>query len=453
MFVLALSSGASINHKSALLPHATAPMSYTRSDVYSFVSAEPSYHPTPLEGPVYYVAPNGSSGNSGTHSSPWSLSHAVSMAQPGWTIVFKDGRYTSSSRVLDLRGKNGTASKPIRFVSENRWGAVLDGQLKSSTPDVVRFRDSSHLIVEGFTIRNGYLRGVRSDGPARHITLRQNRIHHNGKIDPCGISHGSAWGHGVLAGSGSFNWVIDSNLIHTNGRIPGSCTTSYGHDHGLYMKGDQHTIINNIMFDHIVGFNLKIDGTTEDHYSQSTDARSFVVMNNTFAHKPVQGQRYRNVVMFRNSGSLPRNVLVANNIFWGPTPSYTGEKEYAIHLSGSSWDLGSTELINNVTDAPHIIRPGYESGLLVNKGNVDNTTNPGIRGTTLGMVSPKSLGATEDDFRLTGNADLLIDRGAGSFPDQYGRGIPTEYSPLRDLVGTPRPQGRRTDIGAHERVQ
>jgi hypothetical protein len=402
---------------------------------------------------VYYVAPNGSSGNSGTHSSPWSLSHAVSMAQPGWTIVFKDGRYTSSSRVLDLRGKNGTASKPIRFVSENRWGAVLDGQLKSSTPDVVRFNDSSHLILEGFDIKHGYLRGVRSDGPSNNITIRMNRIHHNANIDPCavGSSATGAWGHGVLANTESFHWTLDSNLIHNNGKTPHTCSSiSHSHDHGLYINGDRHTITNNILFGHNYGYNLKVGGSTKDTYSQSSSARSFIIINNTFVAKPgAPGQPHRSVTLYRNSGSLPRNVLLANNIFWGEGSA----SDNGIYVGGGGWPWPGTEVVNNVANIGHVFRDGRQDDLLVYKGNIDRSTNPGIFGTTLGMVSPKTENATKDDFRLTADAALLIDRGASSFPDQYGRGIPTEVTPMRDLVGTARPQGRGTDVGAHERMQ
>jgi hypothetical protein len=422
--------------------------------------SQPAYPAEPIVGPVYYVAPYGNDSHSKAQaanpSTPWrTLQKAAANVVAGDTIVVEDGIYTGGSdAVVRISDKSGTATNPIRFVSRNRWGATLDGQLRSQ--DVVALRNSNHIIIEGFEIKSGAARGIRSDVSSTspqiisHITLRQNWIHHNGQVDPCATSQQSgALGHGVLMSIHSRYWTVDANLIHNNGKLVGSCSSmSHQHDHGLYMKGHGHMVRNNILFGQVVGYNLKMDGPGNS-FDPPSDERSYTVINNTFAHTPVDGQIYRNIIMYSNSGYSPRNVLIANNVFWGAPPS----GDISIRTSGGGWPWEGVEVVNNVSDTRYTFRPEHKSALLRFEGNIDNTTNPGIQGTTLGMVSPKALGATEDDFRLTADAKLLIDSGASSFTDQYRRGLATETSPMRDYVGTNRPQGYGTDIGAHERIR
>jgi hypothetical protein len=362
--------------------------------------AQPVYPAEPIVGPVYYVAPYGddsrSKAQAASPSTPWrTVQKAADNAVAGDTIVVENGTYTSSGEdVLYFGGKSGTASKPIRFVSRNRWGAILDG--RNIVPNVVRFRNANHIIIEGFEIKNGRARGVRSDNSTTSpqivgaITIRQNWVHHNGRSDLCDPNTGSG-GMGVLLNIYSRYWIFDKNLINTNGHInsDGSCGATFNHQHGLYLKGHGHTIKNNIIFDHRVGFNIKLDGPG-DTLDPPINERSYIVINNTLAHTPVSGQPYRSITFYRNSGYNPRNVLIANNVFWGSTKS----GEFAIQVGGGGWPWTGVEVVNNVADADNLVRPdvgttAYRSALLVDENNVDNTTNPGIRGTTLGMASPK----------------------------------------------------------------
>jgi hypothetical protein len=211
--------------------------------------SQPAYPAEPIVGPVYYVAPYGNDSHSKAQaanpSTPWrTLQKAAANVVAGDTIVVEDGIYTGGSdSVVRISDKSGTATNPIRFVSRNRWGATLDGQLRSL--DVVALRNSNHIIIEGFEIKSGAARGIRSDVSSTspqiisHITLRQNWIHHNAQVDPCATNkQNGALGHGVLMSRYSRYWTIDNNLIHNNGQLVGSCSSmSHQHDHGLYMKG------------------------------------------------------------------------------------------------------------------------------------------------------------------------------------------------------------------------
>lgn len=65
-----------------------------------------------------YVAPNGTSKGNGGPSAPLDIYTAVSVAQPGQTIVVMEGTYNLSSPVRIERGIDGTAEKPIRMIAD-----------------------------------------------------------------------------------------------------------------------------------------------------------------------------------------------------------------------------------------------------------------------------------------------------------------------------------------------
>jgi hypothetical protein len=413
-------------------------------------STDPVYPATPIVGPVYYVAPYGDdsrtkaqAANAGT---PWrTLQKAVDNVIAGDTVVVKDGVYTTSqsSYLVQINGKSGTKANPIRFVAENRWGAVLDG--KFTPQELIQIRHSHHLIIEGFEIRNGKLRGVRSSFSNSHITLRNNWIHHNAHLPPVDCTNTD--GQGVLTSYESRHWLFDSNLINNNGSDVKNCTLPYADkfQHGLYLNGAHHVIINNILFDHLAGYNIKIGGAKNDDgskYAYPSDKRGFVILNNTIVaeHHAQQGNA-SSITLFANNGVNVRNGLITNNVFWGSDR----RGHYSIHVSGGGWPWSGTEIVNNVTDADHIFRPDRVGEVHLLADNVDNTTNPGIRGTTLGMRSPRTRDAGENDFRLTSNALLLIDKGRSTFLDQGRADLP-----VADYANLPRPVGNGIDIGAFE---
>ena len=73
---------------------------------------------------TYYVAPNGNDANPGTQAAPWrTVARAEGYAvNPGDTAIFLDGTYETPSIYLD---RSGTASQPITFKAQNKWGAII----------------------------------------------------------------------------------------------------------------------------------------------------------------------------------------------------------------------------------------------------------------------------------------------------------------------------------------
>ena len=71
------------------------------------------------------VSADGTKDGEGTYESPLDINTAVSYAQPGQTILLKDGTYTSW--VTINRSVSGTADKHITIRPENMGGVVLEG--------------------------------------------------------------------------------------------------------------------------------------------------------------------------------------------------------------------------------------------------------------------------------------------------------------------------------------
>ena len=77
------------------------------------------------EGQTIYVANDGKADGAGTYEDPLNLATAVQFAQPGQTIVLKDGVYTSGMTIA--RSVCGTADKMITMRPETKDGVTFTG--------------------------------------------------------------------------------------------------------------------------------------------------------------------------------------------------------------------------------------------------------------------------------------------------------------------------------------
>lgn len=77
------------------------------------------------ENGILVVSPEGMSDGDGTEAKPLNLATAVQYAQPGQTIVLKDGIYKDWISIQ--RSVSGTADKMITLVAENTGKAVFEG--------------------------------------------------------------------------------------------------------------------------------------------------------------------------------------------------------------------------------------------------------------------------------------------------------------------------------------
>ncbi|MEO8089571.1 MAG: right-handed parallel beta-helix repeat-containing protein [Gemmatimonadales bacterium] len=352
----------------------------------------------------YYVAPGGSDNNPGSAESPFrTLQKAADVAGAGDTVVVQPGIYTGGARMVSL-SRSGTPGRPITFVSERRWGAVLDGRDQSL---VAWFFDAgvSHIRVEGFEIRDLREHGFDFYGGAVHdITILRNHVHHVGRN--CTDTRNGRTGASL--GAGARRVVFDGNVWHHIGRFaPGeqgcSPLTEYykNHDHGIYVAdADGVTIKNNVFY----GFGR---GWPVQRYS-SGDAvtHGLTIVNNTFVGQ--NPYREGQIIL----ASPTEGLRIENNIFQGPNTA-------ALYFENLRFP-GASVRRNMV--AAGVMKVGSPWGVTFS-GNWERT-DPRL------MELP--------DFRLRYDSPAI------------DVGLPLAEVPM-DADGVTRPRGAGYDLGAYER--
>ncbi len=359
----------------------------------------------PPASPVrYYVAPGGADSNPGRSDSPFrTLQKAADVAGPGDTVIVRPGTYTGGSRMVSV-SRSGTPGQPITFLSERRWGAVLDGRDQSL---VAWFFDAGvgYLRVEGFEIRDLREHGFDFYGGGVHdITIARNHVHHIGRH--CTDTNNGRTGASL--GSGARRVVFDGNVWHHIGRFaPGeqgcSPKTEYykNHDHGIYVAdADGVTIKNNVFYGFARGWAI--------HRYSSRDAvtRGLTIANNTFA-----GQNpYREGQILLASPT--QGLRIENNIFHDPNTA-------ALYFENRRFP-GASVRYNMVSGG--VTKVGRPRGVTFSRNW--EKTDPRLR--------------ELPDFRLRYDSPAI------------DAGLPLAEVPV-DADGVPRPRGAGYDLGAYER--
>src|SRR5262249_4601483 len=152
----------------------------------------------------------------------------------------------------------------------------------------------SYWIIQDFVITRGYREAVHSNDTAHHITLRGNRIENIANrqtFTNMGLT-------GMYTNPACHDFLIDGNLFHDIGR-----TNPSQLDHGLYLRGSNVTITNNIFYNISHGWSIQIaDGVN-----------SLRIENNTFAFAN-EGTRGGQIILW----STQSNVTIRSNIFYAP---------------------------------------------------------------------------------------------------------------------------------------
>ncbi len=250
---------------------------------------------------VYYVSPSGSDFGPGTRQQPFrTIQKAANHVRPGDTVIVENGLYVDLTRSSLVRiRQSGTAHLWITFKSAKKWGAILDGG-SNTTNYGVSFDDVGYIKVEGFQLRGFCRVGFFLNSDDHDIELRDNLIHSIGRrIVPPGDDGSDA----IFIGRQPRRIVIAGNVLHTVGRFPSGADQDYNQDHGIYVRGRDIVIRNNILYDFRAGWQVHLYGGPADRV---------YIYDNTFAgaNPGRQGQ------ILIASGQ--RNVVIRNNIFFKP---------------------------------------------------------------------------------------------------------------------------------------
>src|SRR5215831_10478923 len=340
---------------------------------------------------TYYVATTGSDSNPGTQAQPFkTITYAYSKASAGTTILVAPGTYTDYQSGWGLHlGKSGTASSPIVLQSQVQGGAIIDGGNVSDRNEGI-FIDGSYNVVDGFEIKNGPKGGISVWGNGNII--RYNHIHDNGHQ----ANSGTNGQDGIYEDNVSGNSYI-GNYIHDNGR-PGSNL-----DHGLYLCGDNTTVINNVSIRNASN-GLQICG--------GYTASNMKVYNNVFAWNGHDG-----IIMWETmSGIEIKNNICINNGLYG------------ICVSGAT---GSGVVMDH--NALYGNSAGNYSSFTYNGSTVSYTL-----GTTI-TSDPKLANETQSAF------DAHLTSGSPAI----GAGLNLSSTFTTDMTGAARPSSGAWDLGAY----
>lgn len=289
------------------------------------------------------------------------------MAHAGDTVIVMNGTYDNEGQVADPSSLGavvpvynaGTASAPITIMAQNRGQAILNAA--SSTQSSMgcwgawAYFDVSHtsyVVIQGFVIENGCIQGIHANGPAHDITIRWNEIKNIGNWNsPVANSSPS----GIYITPTQYNFTFDGNIFHDIGG-----GTAVNQEHAIYSSASNVTIVNNVFYNQVHGFDVTLAGGSNIYIS-----------NNTFAFpNPSRGGHI--CIWDDDILNSLQNIVIQNNVFYKPN-------SYAIGTSLVGGLIGGCNISNNLTTVGSIFDYGSTCSMANNIVNTDpklaNTTS------------------------------------------------------------------------------
>src|SRR5215472_1231183 len=346
-----------------------------------------------------YVSMNGSDSNSGTQAAPFkTILHASQVAQPGTTVHVAPGTYAGGFTTT----ASGTASAPIQYVSDTKWGAQI---VAGGPSDAMAawWNKGDYVSIDGFEIDGSgspasWRFGFYSD--ASHGTFQNNKVH-DILTDPTAFAAASAHGSGG-AGAEFDDWygAVDAKMIGNVVYNIGPADKTSSLVHGIY-ESTPGDVMNNVVYNTAgVGIHLW------------HAAHNINIVNNTVDHA-------------RDGGIL---VGSGDHGATSTTGDYVTVENNIVTNAGGAGGIaeqGTTGIHNT-----------YVDNLLYNDSSNISLQN-GLTASGTIIADPKFVDPGAHDYHLAAGSPA-IDAGTSN-------GAPTT-----DYDGNARPQGAADDIGAYE---
>jgi parallel beta-helix repeat protein len=178
----------------------------------------------PQTGNVYYVAPNGSDSNDGSLASPWAtLNHAIREAEPGDTIMMREGSYETNEVWINRdRGLGGAEGQYLTIKSCPGETASVGGSRRI-------ILEADFVRIEGLHFRLPYRISGRGEGNQILNNTFQGPQPSYGAIEYGGINSliqgnrieitegGGSLHHGIYLHYGTGNIVRNNTISGTGG--------------------------------------------------------------------------------------------------------------------------------------------------------------------------------------------------------------------------------------------
>jgi hypothetical protein len=352
-----------------------------------------------LRAATYYVSPSGNDSKPGSSTEPFAtIQKAANTMRAGDTTIIRGGTYGAFQIPYSGSSTGGyityqAAPGERVIVTTSSGPSVLIQEANSYTNPI------GYLIIDGLEIA-----GTGSDGlkgyNVHHSIFRRNIFRRNTNM-------------GMLI-IGSEFITVDRNLFDSNGM--GSSTVVAG-DHGMYITGNNWTVVNNIFYN-AEGYGLQLNCYTQAEKSYIVtgfdNCQHWTIANNTFAW----GRNRAAIVLYPGAGSgFINDIHIFNNIMY--RNAETGQN--AAGPNGVNIYSGVNIFIHH---------------------NLYYGNNPFVQGSALlsdNYNSDPMFVNSISDFRLQVSS-AAIDRGIAT------------GAPAIDFDGVSRPQGAGYDIGAYEFV-
>jgi hypothetical protein len=316
---------ATVSDRGLITAHTQGTVTITASSKgkngHGHVKVDPPSPPPPHAG--WHVAPNGSSSNSGTAGSPWSLTYALSGAagriQPGDTVWLHGGTYSGQQyratvagaagkpvvvrqfpgerATIDVAGATSSTSRGDGFVVKGNWTEWWDFELMSSDPNRytstrpnMMINDANHTRYIDLVVHDGGI-GFYNYETASDVEFNGNIVYNNGwQIATKGE------GHCFYMKSSTGPVVLRDNI----------CFNQMGYGIHVYTDAGAGELIN-IALDGNVLFNT---GSTGPFYNSQASANILVG-----GEEPVSGSKVTNNMAYYTPGYGVNNFMMGYNDF------------------------------------------------------------------------------------------------------------------------------------------
>jgi Abnormal spindle-like microcephaly-assoc'd, ASPM-SPD-2-Hydin len=380
--------------------------------------------PTPSTSPVgcatgcnnYYVSTTGSDSNAGTQASPWkTIRHcdqSLTLGTGGAICHVAPGTYNSNDASLEIiTTHNGSASQPIIFQSDTKWGAKI---VCNGTPGNFGYcweAQGNYQVVKDFEIVGGSSPqptavGLRLTGgsvPTHNIQAVGNLVHNF--APECNHTAGLG-GAGIINNGNTASNSFIGNVVYDIGVNPPSGGYNVCSLHtGLYMASPGGVVENNIVYQ------VDFTGILTWH-----GATGLAITNNTVFHIG----RDAILIGCGDSGCTSNisNTLVANNIIRnsnnairtegsvGPNNVCTNNDLFA-NTTNFIFDSGTTPCAQsaNLTSDPQMASFSLTPGVPSVNGGVVSWPSASFR---LASGSPAIAAGRASSSCLSGGASPCI---------------------------------------------
>ena len=416
---------------------------------------------------TWFVDNAASGTNSGTSmANAWTSFAAINWGsvQPGHIIDVSGGSTSKTYNAALVVGASGTAGNPITIrrstISGHTGTPIIDGQQTRAIG--VDLGGRSHVIFQGFDVRNHTTSGIDCDGSGGVGVIVQNNT------VLCGNTTGAPRGIDFRSCSG---FTIRNNTITTPGSVNGQTDCIVINEVDNFMVEGNFCRVDNV-----------IDVGHSDAF-QFWDVDSGTIRNNTFISSTAGSNNHPAMLEAVHDGEV---VNFYNNVCWSrggqtnvqyfrdislPTTPGHGRMNFwnnTFYGGSAVFNLDNTsniELRNNIIVANASVTP------ILFQGSAGDPTPGNVTGNLVWRPSGTTIATTvalgnrtwaqwlAAGFNAGGvNVDpLFINSATGDFnlqetSDAIDAGT-TIATVTTDIIGVTRPQGAAYDIGAFEVVQ